>query len=632
MSGQPYKYESDPAKFRTAYMDQLNLRAKLDDENYQVNKIYKATGNLSARSVPDTRSTSEILADTERLKISLIATLKPVANPQMASIVVQGVNGSKLNADGSFFIWFYQNSDEIVKQLSKQYKVGIKGDMNDATTMVSHLEDMYSKIKDMNSSVSAYYTNPTTSGIKQGDITKLFSAYQDLTLKLLSRTTGVNATQASQRIKNIVKDTVVIIDLLKDILDPAVDTFIKMAIASATTAMNPQVYSNALQNRNTIYDLLKDYESIIESLPSSQKINTLVTQFTKSLVNTDESISEQIATSILELLPTRDKLINFDRLFQSINNQVIGIAGQPSTFTTATGTVTPASQPTGAISGTARLLGETISDIIIAGGVLDRTTIQAAGTPYGDAIRDGAYRANADAQGVTLAVRRQVIDNAIRSAEGLVASAAPSLPTQRDIMQNVSNVVTSQLKSLGATGSGLRRGRPKGSGIAFKDKIDHDKGIKPSKHYIPFGRYFVNHHKLHDDVLAIKSMSGTNVREFPSSRISKKLSKVIRTIVGGGNPSFNDMNELTNEEKDYLFKVSKRAQISDKLSIPTPSKDAQDKDMNSFEVMKGEIMSGNDSHELIKKFKILLLRLSKSGVLPKREVGEIMQELIELGY
>jgi len=92
------------------------------------------------------------------------------------------------------------------------------------------------------------------------------------------------------------------------------------------------------------------------------------------------------------------------------------------------------------------------------------------------------------------------------------------------------------------------------------------------------------------------------------------------------------MNELTDEEKDYLFKVSKRAQISDKLSIPTPSKDAQDKDMNSFEVMKGEIMSGNDSTELIKKFKILLLKLSKSGVLPKREVGEIMQELIELGY
>ena len=48
--------------------------------------------------------------------------------------------------------------------------------------------------------------------------------------------------------------------------------------------------------------------------------------------------------------------------------------------------------------------------------------------------------------------------------------------------------------------------------------------------------------------------------------------------------------------------------------------------------MRGEIMSGNDNKELIKKFKLLIIKLSRRGSLPKKEVSDILSELIELGY
>jgi hypothetical protein len=47
--------------------------------------------------------------------------------------------------------------------------------------------------------------------------------------------------------------------------------------------------------------------------------------------------------------------------------------------------------------------------------------------------------------------------------------------------------------------------------------------------------------------------------------------------------------------------------------------------------MRGEIMAGNDNKELLKKFKLHILKLSKSGTLPKREVQEILEDLLELG-
>jgi hypothetical protein len=43
-------------------------------------------------------------------------------------------------------------------------------------------------------------------------------------------------------------------------------------------------------------------------------------------------------------------------------------------------------------------------------------------------------------------------------------------------------------------------------------------------------------------------------------------------------------------------------------------------------------MAGNDSKELIKKFKLLIIKLSKNGTIPKREAMEVMEELLILGY
>jgi hypothetical protein len=154
-----------------------------------------------------------------------------------------------------------------------------------------------------------------------------------------------------------------------------------------------------------------------------------------------------------------------------------------------------------------------------------------------------------------------------------------------------------------------------------------------SPRFVKFGRYLINNHKLtKDDILTLKQPSGGMLVEFPSVRISKGLATVIKKMIGGGVPSYNELNGLSEPEKVYLHKISSKANILDKFSIPAPSKDQQEKDIHEFEVLKGEIMAGNDSKELIKKFKLHLMKLSKNGSLPKKEVSEIMEELLQLGF
>jgi hypothetical protein len=107
---------------------------------------------------------------------------------------------------------------------------------------------------------------------------------------------------------------------------------------------------------------------------------------------------------------------------------------------------------------------------------------------------------------------------------------------------------------------------------------------------------------------------------------------VLRKMVGGSNPSFDELNSLDEEERNYLSRIASASNIEDKFNIPTPNKNEDEKDVNQFEIMRGQIMAGNDSTELVKKFKILIMKLSKKGLLPQREAKDLLYELVHLGY
>jgi hypothetical protein len=170
-----------------------------------------------------------------------------------------------------------------------------------------------------------------------------------------------------------------------------------------------------------------------------------------------------------------------------------------------------------------------------------------------------------------------------------------------------------------------RRGRPRGSGLVKE---------KPIKipNFVGFGINEINQKSLKNGIVTIRRNTKSNIKELPSRRVSDKLKNVVNAIIGGGVPKFNDLNGLDEDEKNYLHKIISKSELEDKLSIPAPSKDKQEKDIHQFEVLKGQLMSGNDSKELVKQFKLLALRLSKQGLLPKNEVNELFELLITLGY
>jgi len=814
MSGQPNRYANSAEMFKNQYMDALNLRANVDDFNLQANKNYKKTGTLppNAKQMVDNRTTTEILADTEKLKLNIISELKPVMNSSTSSVVVQKIQTSPLNSDGSFLVWLAQNINEIVKSLKKKYVIGIKGDSQDAQNIVIFLSDMYSKIKDYTGTVKSYFdtVGESKTGLKEGDLNSLRKEYDVIIARIRSIYPNFKDSKGSMVKRGSIRDLIftttnkikslddlISSDKYKQVIDkingplqqtdfdivnglntiskaifkfydnlPSVSQ-VRILYRQLEKSLDNSNQDLSIKILNEIYDifgsdelisnvrelinsegndiirhetdrayyekpksdaeiekskkeLMKQYKKLSQKLKDADIISLMKKHQTELKINEDnltrelllrqyDELDSEIIKNANEIESMNDRKIPYDSdrkeiLINEIENlnrlkellqdfvtaqfdspiEVRNFRYQSSTDSYQSGpsSVSGQSDYTGrpdyinpfeeindledeihAIeqriyqltqlrkeTGDTNLIGEINyfkNKLKINKERLKDLEAYTNSNPYKKSTDinlledkiDDIEEELEDLLNIPINERSDAVDKKIVNLQTELQQLLIYEQQQNVPYEQQQNVPVSVPVDLGNTnkvkGDGFkkRRGRPKGSGISFKDNIDHAKGIQPAKKYHPFGKYFVNSHKLNNgNVLSIKSKSGTNIREYPSRTVSQHLGNVIKTIVGGGVPSYNDMEKLSNDEKDYLYKISKRAEFADKISIPTPSKDQQEKDIHEFEVCKGEIMAGNDSKELIKKFKLLIIKLSKNGTIPKREASEVMTELLELGY
>ena len=153
------------------------------------------------------------------------------------------------------------------------------------------------------------------------------------------------------------------------------------------------------------------------------------------------------------------------------------------------------------------------------------------------------------------------------------------------------------------------------------------------KSYVKLGKHCVHRHKLiHDGILQIRRKSGTTLNHIPTQKISKALAVVLIKLIGTDHPSFEDMQNLEDNDKSLMNKIIKATKIDDRIMLPTPKRTNDEKDWNRFQILVGEIQAGNNADGVVKELKGLLLRMSHSNRLPKRQVREILLDLTSLGH
>jgi hypothetical protein len=153
--------------------------------------------------------------------------------------------------------------------------------------------------------------------------------------------------------------------------------------------------------------------------------------------------------------------------------------------------------------------------------------------------------------------------------------------------------------------------------------------VKP-KPYAPFGRFVIHKPKLSQDILQIRRLSGNATKEFPTQKISKGVSHILKSVCGGVIPHIDHIAGLGAKDQEHLHKILNFAHI-DNVPVPTPKTDDA-KAIDRFDILKGEILAGNDNKTLVREFKVLLMKLVQSGRIPRREAHEVLTDLTALGF
>ena len=150
--------------------------------------------------------------------------------------------------------------------------------------------------------------------------------------------------------------------------------------------------------------------------------------------------------------------------------------------------------------------------------------------------------------------------------------------------------------------------------------------------FSPFGKFIVNTNKLASNILDVRTQKGNNIPKYKQHQMSAHLAKTMKRIMGGRMIDEYDFNEMPLEDQTYLWNLAKDARIMDRLNLPTPKRTKDGEEENRFEILKGQIMAGNDSKELVKEFKVMLVKFSNDGRIKKNEARELLLDLASMGY
>lgn len=602
MSGLPYNTRLDMAKSRQAYLANLKLRAELDDKNLQANKIYVKTGQLPVEPT-DTRSLTEKLADVERLKIDIRGKLQEITDGEQAGRIVENLNPDEL-------IFLLQNFQPIKDQMKRNYAVGVP-----AEAFIDYLRRYIDKFN---------LTQGVELGLQQSSATELLANQRLILSQMVDvndldriityiRDAGIQDTQLGRNLKDN-------IDELKNAI-----TFLNNRGLNQTTfnnIENPIEKSQILELLNNISDdmvtnremrkILGDLDKA-DSRGDNQEIIQILGKL-QEITNMGQDLSEQIV--ILKKMIDENKPIDYIPLPTAPVSEATVIQGDfPEPPSLLNKEIAQQYKTIEELKGIETPLNTKGKLLKYYDTMFKYIKKEVGDIGSGDFAKNNIFKYASQANTTELLQLVSILNGVLRKKmyDGT----------------DITDEAVRQHYGRGIKGKGISRVRPS---QVFQSDIDYTKGIQSSAKFVPIGRYLINKRQLDKDIIAIKRPAGSTIPNLPSERVSTKLGGVFRKIIGGGLPTYDELSNLTNDEKVYLHKVAKETRIDDKLSIPTPKKDEDERDINQFEILKGQILSGNDNIELVKKFKTIILKLSRKDLIPKTQVKDLLLDLASLGH
>jgi len=162
-----------------------------------------------------------------------------------------------------------------------------------------------------------------------------------------------------------------------------------------------------------------------------------------------------------------------------------------------------------------------------------------------------------------------------------------------------------------------------GYGIQFPVSKNQDE-------YISIGKYKAHKTKLMGGKLQMRSNNNNQIHNLKSQNITKNIRDILLKLNKDETINFSDVDKLNTEEKDQLYMIGKQLHITQLFDIPSTLKSQEDKLKDEFILLRGSLIAGNNNPDLLRKFKIVLLKMKNKKLISLQEYNEVLNILLEM--
>lgn len=189
-------------------------------------------------------------------------------------------------------------------------------------------------------------------------------------------------------------------------------------------------------------------------------------------------------------------------------------------------------------------------------------------------------------------------------------------------------------KQPGGGGGGARK-KDEGSGFANLGRKGQilikkiGRGIAPVEEpsHIEFGKHLLHANNLKKGVLSLHHKGGGRVASIPVQNISEDLRDFIVDTLQRKSASQKDFGRLPIQEQKLFERFATGAGVFHNLGLRPVQDDDDKKNLERFEVLRGEWMAGNNSHELIRELRKLVIHFMEEKRLTKSQARELLLNL-----
>ena len=154
--------------------------------------------------------------------------------------------------------------------------------------------------------------------------------------------------------------------------------------------------------------------------------------------------------------------------------------------------------------------------------------------------------------------------------------------------------------------------------------------LNPMSEYIPFGRYLLSLKNLQKNRFMLRTKARNPVLSFKTLTLTRKTKSIVQKLLQDVEVTFDEVDALNEDERNIINQIVEKTEINTRLRVPNTKRSQLEKDLNKFNVLRGSIIAGNDSTELLKDFRRLLLHLTNENYISKKECNEVLMELLKL--